>query len=334
MARRPVPSVCFPYAGGNAVNFQPMARALRDSGLAVYAVELPGHDVGATSEPFAPLAQVVDRVVAEIDRRGLTSSPAVGTLCRRRARRRDGPAAAAGRDDRAASVPRRAAARCRGGPARRRHRARRTQQRGDRRAAERGQRLHRARRAGRANEPSMSVLRTGTTACRRTAISPMSWTTRRRNGCPRRSLWSSLRTTRPRRGSGHRYRDWELSGRTRRAARARRRRSLLPAHPSGRGGAGRSALRRNVGFFMTANELKGAEMSSSPPASLLDVELQSWQASDPAGRGHRRRARAGQPSTGTRCAPSWQSTVRFWSVASGCATPPRPPQSSSGWPPA
>ena len=40
--------VCFPYAGGNAVNFQPMARALRDSGLAVYAVELPGHDVGAS----------------------------------------------------------------------------------------------------------------------------------------------------------------------------------------------------------------------------------------------------------------------------------------------
>ena len=39
--------VCFPYAGGNAVNFLPMARALRDSGLAVYAVELPGHDVAA-----------------------------------------------------------------------------------------------------------------------------------------------------------------------------------------------------------------------------------------------------------------------------------------------
>jgi amino acid adenylation domain-containing protein len=65
--------VCFPYAGGNAVNFEPMARALRGSGLAVYAVELPGHDVSATSESFAPLAQVVDRVVAEINRRGLTT---------------------------------------------------------------------------------------------------------------------------------------------------------------------------------------------------------------------------------------------------------------------
>ena len=65
--------LCFPYAGGNAVNFQPMARALRGSGLAVYAVELPGHDVGATTESFAPMAQVVDRVVAEINGRGLTT---------------------------------------------------------------------------------------------------------------------------------------------------------------------------------------------------------------------------------------------------------------------
>jgi len=63
--------VCFPYAGGNAVNFRPMAQALRDSGLAVYAVELPGHDVAATSESFAPLAQLVDRVIAEISGRGL-----------------------------------------------------------------------------------------------------------------------------------------------------------------------------------------------------------------------------------------------------------------------
>jgi surfactin synthase thioesterase subunit len=63
--------VCFPYAGGNAVNFQPMAHALKGSGLAVYAVELPGHDVAAGSEPFAPLERVVDQVVAEITARGL-----------------------------------------------------------------------------------------------------------------------------------------------------------------------------------------------------------------------------------------------------------------------
>jgi surfactin synthase thioesterase subunit len=64
--------VCFPYAGGNAVNFRPMAGALRGSGLAVYAVELPGHDLAAESEPFASMAQVVEQVVAEITRRGLS----------------------------------------------------------------------------------------------------------------------------------------------------------------------------------------------------------------------------------------------------------------------
>jgi amino acid adenylation domain-containing protein len=63
--------VCFPYAGGNAVNFQPMAHALRSSGIAVYAVELPGHDVAAGSEPFAPIERVVEQVVAEITARGL-----------------------------------------------------------------------------------------------------------------------------------------------------------------------------------------------------------------------------------------------------------------------
>ena len=63
--------MCFPYAGGNAVNFRPMAQALRGSGLAMYAVELPGHDVAATSESFAPMERVVDQVVAEITARGL-----------------------------------------------------------------------------------------------------------------------------------------------------------------------------------------------------------------------------------------------------------------------
>lgn len=64
--------VCFPYAGGNAVNFLPMARALSAGGPAVLAVELPGHDVAAGSEPFAPMAQVVEQVVVEIIGRGLT----------------------------------------------------------------------------------------------------------------------------------------------------------------------------------------------------------------------------------------------------------------------
>jgi amino acid adenylation domain-containing protein len=62
--------VCFPYAGGNAVNFQPMAAALADCEIAVHAVDLPGHDLAAASEPFAAMAQVVEEVVAEITGRG------------------------------------------------------------------------------------------------------------------------------------------------------------------------------------------------------------------------------------------------------------------------
>lgn len=62
--------VCFPHAGGNAVSFQPMATAMRGNGLAVEAVELPGHDLAAEREPFAPLAQVVEQVAAELTRRG------------------------------------------------------------------------------------------------------------------------------------------------------------------------------------------------------------------------------------------------------------------------
>jgi amino acid adenylation domain-containing protein len=66
--------VCFPYAGGNAVNFRPLAAALRAGGPAVYAVELPGHDLvsPAEGEAFAPMAQVVEQVVGEILERGLT----------------------------------------------------------------------------------------------------------------------------------------------------------------------------------------------------------------------------------------------------------------------
>ena len=64
--------VCFPYAGGNAVNFQPLASALRESNVAVFAVELPGHDLAADREPFAALFSIVDQVVDEITTRGLT----------------------------------------------------------------------------------------------------------------------------------------------------------------------------------------------------------------------------------------------------------------------
>jgi surfactin synthase thioesterase subunit len=67
--------ICFPYAGGNAVNFQPMARAIAAeprAGVVVYAVELPGHDLGAQHEPYVPLEDTVDRVVDEIVGTGLS----------------------------------------------------------------------------------------------------------------------------------------------------------------------------------------------------------------------------------------------------------------------
>ncbi|MEU1403015.1 amino acid adenylation domain-containing protein [Streptomyces sp. NPDC005728] len=64
--------VCFPYAGGNAVNYQPMASVLAGHGIAVLAVDLPGHDLASHPEPFASIAQVAERVTAEITARGLT----------------------------------------------------------------------------------------------------------------------------------------------------------------------------------------------------------------------------------------------------------------------
>jgi amino acid adenylation domain-containing protein len=69
----PVGLVCFPYAGGNAVNFQPMAKALRKSGMPVYAVEYPGHDLAAGSRSFASIAEIADKVVGEIAALGLRS---------------------------------------------------------------------------------------------------------------------------------------------------------------------------------------------------------------------------------------------------------------------
>ncbi|MEV6118017.1 amino acid adenylation domain-containing protein [Streptomyces sp. NPDC052109] len=63
--------VCFPYAGGNAVNYQPMASALAAGEVAVLAVDLPGHNLAAHPEPFASIEQVAEQVAAEITARGL-----------------------------------------------------------------------------------------------------------------------------------------------------------------------------------------------------------------------------------------------------------------------
>ncbi|MFI2203363.1 amino acid adenylation domain-containing protein [Streptomyces sp. NPDC020192] len=64
--------VCFPYAGGNAVNYQPLASALAGTGPAVLAVDLPGHQPAAHPEPFASIEQVAEQVAAEITARGLS----------------------------------------------------------------------------------------------------------------------------------------------------------------------------------------------------------------------------------------------------------------------
>lgn len=63
--------ICFPYAGGNAVNFLGVARSLEPSPVTVYAVEFPGHDLTSNGEPFAPLNDVVSHVVDAVLSAGL-----------------------------------------------------------------------------------------------------------------------------------------------------------------------------------------------------------------------------------------------------------------------
>ena len=58
--------VCFPHAGGKAADFAAMADAMSASGVAVYAVELPGHEDGAAPGSFATIGQVVAQVVSEV----------------------------------------------------------------------------------------------------------------------------------------------------------------------------------------------------------------------------------------------------------------------------
>ncbi len=67
--------VCFPYAGGNAVNFQLLARELARADVDVYAVELPGHDVARVDEALADVPEVADRVCRELA--ALTTGPLV-----------------------------------------------------------------------------------------------------------------------------------------------------------------------------------------------------------------------------------------------------------------
>jgi amino acid adenylation domain-containing protein len=58
--------VCFPYAGGNAVNFRSLATELQRDGVAVYGVEPPGHDLAGEPEPMIDVARLAQRVAEEI----------------------------------------------------------------------------------------------------------------------------------------------------------------------------------------------------------------------------------------------------------------------------
>src|SRR5262249_7404981 len=60
--------VCVPYAAGTALSFQALASALvaRDGGLAVYAVQPPGHDLGRRDVPLAELDELVKLMAEEI----------------------------------------------------------------------------------------------------------------------------------------------------------------------------------------------------------------------------------------------------------------------------
>ncbi|MFJ8630141.1 amino acid adenylation domain-containing protein [Streptomyces sp. NPDC093568] len=58
--------VCFPYAGGNSVNFRSLAAELERDGIAVLGVELPGHDFAGGDEPMADVPEIARRVRDEI----------------------------------------------------------------------------------------------------------------------------------------------------------------------------------------------------------------------------------------------------------------------------
>ncbi|SCG75976.1 non-ribosomal peptide synthetase/MFS transporter [Micromonospora coxensis] len=56
--------VCVPYGGGSAVVYQPLADAL-PAGHRLFAVTIPGHDLGADEDPL-PFDELIDRCVSEI----------------------------------------------------------------------------------------------------------------------------------------------------------------------------------------------------------------------------------------------------------------------------
>ncbi|WP_431686229.1 amino acid adenylation domain-containing protein [Hahella sp. NBU794] len=64
----PVTLVCFPYAGGNAINFKPFAERLAEMNaeVQVFAVEPPGHNLSDTGEALLSVEEFAKKVAAEI----------------------------------------------------------------------------------------------------------------------------------------------------------------------------------------------------------------------------------------------------------------------------
>ncbi|MGE5631076.1 MAG: amino acid adenylation domain-containing protein, partial [Caulobacteraceae bacterium] len=57
--------ICFPYGGGSAISFQPLANALPKN-YSLYAVELPGHDYSCPDEELASIEESASRCFEEI----------------------------------------------------------------------------------------------------------------------------------------------------------------------------------------------------------------------------------------------------------------------------
>ncbi|WP_248580873.1 amino acid adenylation domain-containing protein [Nocardioides sp. InS609-2] len=58
--------VCLPYEAGNALNFDALARATALDDLAVWAVELPGHDIARPDEKLCDIDELARRLSEEI----------------------------------------------------------------------------------------------------------------------------------------------------------------------------------------------------------------------------------------------------------------------------
>lgn len=58
--------VCLPYEAGNALNFDALARAAAGDDVEVWAVELPGHDIGRPDEQLCEIDELARRLGEEI----------------------------------------------------------------------------------------------------------------------------------------------------------------------------------------------------------------------------------------------------------------------------